>query len=608
MQEANTEHGKGSFRDQVIARFGVLPNFFCTAQSAPGLIEQLWSFAKAGYLDNPLPSVFKERLFVHLSRFCEVRYCIVRHVGFLVGHGRPAGDAAVIPNTVGEALELLKRPVPDAAELEACLARLESRSTPTEIPSAGTVLESDLFDALTVIFIEPRHAGRVRRAITSAFGDPRYELLIAFLAFVRTAHYWTETHPELAYEPDMLELMATHAELAQLMLDPAEAQRAKSGEALRRALVDLSRTGAALRATEERFRALVNASAHAVYSMSPDWSEMRVLDGRGFIVDTESPRQDWLSEYIAAEDQPKVLAAIHRAIQTKSVFELEHRVRLLDGTLGWTLSRAVPLLDEKGDIVEWFGAASDVTARNQAEEALRASDRRKDEFLATLAHELRNPLSPLSNSLEIAVTTSPRDNAPLQGAIQVMRRQLRHLVRLVDDLMDVGRISAGKIRLRRQRVTVREVLERSVEASQAVIDKQGHTLVIHHDAEDLAIVGDLDRLTQVFSNLLSNAAKYTERGGRIEVQVRHEAREAVVSVVDTGIGIPPDAMSGLFKLFSQVRVHAHHAEGGLGIGLSLVRKLVEMHGGTVSAVSQGTGHGSTFTVRLPLSKEAEGLD
>ncbi len=222
-----------------------------------------------------------------------------------------------------------------------------------------------------MMFIEPRRADRARRAIIHAFGGRNFELLTAFLAFVRTAHYWTETHPELTYEPDMVELMARHSELAQLMLDPSDAERAKSGEALRRALADLSRAGAALRESEERFRALVNATSYAVYTMSADWSEMRALDGRGFIADTNSPRRDWLTEYIVAEDQPDVLAAIQRAIDTKGIFELEHRVRRLDGTLGWTLSRAVPILDEHGEITEWFGAASDVNARKHAEEALR---------------------------------------------------------------------------------------------------------------------------------------------------------------------------------------------------------------------------------------------
>jgi signal transduction histidine kinase len=279
----------------------------------------------------------------------------------------------------------------------------------------------------------------------------------------------------------------------------------------------------------------------------------------------------------------------------------------MDGTLGWILSRAVPLLDPHGEIVEWFGTARDVTVRRSAEEALRDDDRRKNEFLATLAHELRNPLAPLRNGLHIARAES-RPGSVLQRTIEMMDRQLNHLVHLVDDLMDIGRISTGKIELRQARVNLREVIEGSVEACRSLIEKHGHTLFLDPDADadadDHFVEGDFERLTQVFSNLLSNAAKYTEPGGRIELRLMRDANEYVVTVTDTGVGIPPDELQRIFELFSQVREHRARAEGGLGIGLSLVRKLVEMHRGTVTAASPGAAGGSTFTVRLPSMKSA----
>ncbi|HET9473709.1 MAG TPA: HAMP domain-containing sensor histidine kinase, partial [Steroidobacteraceae bacterium] len=259
----------------------------------------------------------------------------------------------------------------------------------------------------------------------------------------------------------------------------------------------------------------------------------------------------------------------------------------------------VPLLDDQGNIIEWFGVARDVTARRAVEEALHQADRHKNEFLATLAHELRNPLAPLRNGLEIA----KKDCLPgssFERVIEMMERQLNHLVHLVDDLMDVGRISTGKIELRREQVNLRKVVMVSAEACRAAIEKQGHTLVIEPGTDDLCVDGDFDRLTQVFSNLLSNAIKYSERGGRIELRMSRKADEAVVSVSDTGIGIPAADLPGIFALFSQVSEHRSRSEGGLGIGLSLVRKLVELHQGSVTAQSPGTGNGSTFTVRLPL--------
>jgi signal transduction histidine kinase len=589
------------FPAEVRSRFGVLPNFFCTAAGAPGLIEELWGFAKSAYLDSPLPSLFKERLFVHLSRFCDVRYCIVRHVGFLVGEGRPAGDASVVPASIAQAVALLSRPVPDGMRLDNSLVLLERVPSPGAIPEPEAALEGALFDALTILFVRPRGAERARFAIAHAVGEPTFEILTAFLAFVRTAHYWTETHPTLRYEGDVVALMQNHPELARLLLDSSEAEWAHSGEALRRALDDLRSTSGALRSSEERFRALVMATSDMLYRMSPDWSEMWALDGRGFLPDTTVPDRNWLRRYIPEDEQARVSAAIRSAVLTKGIFELEHRVLRTGSAAACVLSRAVPLLNDNNEIVEWFGAALDLTARKKAEDALRAADRRKDEFLATLAHELRNPLAPLRNGLQIARLNSPAD-APFRRTIEMMDRQVSMLVHLVEDLMDVSRITTGKIELRRERVTLREVLAASAEASRAAIEARGHQLLIEPSAEELSVEGDFDRLTQVFSNLLSNAAKYTDAGGTIELRVTRQGAEGLVSVTDTGIGIPPADLPAIFEMFSQVRSHRGHADGGLGIGLSLVRQLVEMHGGSVQAASPGEGRGSTFSVRLPLTE------
>jgi signal transduction histidine kinase len=589
------------FLAEVRSRFGVLPNFFCTAASAPGLIEELWGFAKSAYLDSPLPALFKERLFVQLSRFCDIRYCIIRHVGFLVGEGRPAGDASVPPESVTQAIALLSRPVPDVKRLDHSLAQLEALASPVAIPEPETELEGALFDALTILFVKPRGAERARHAIAHALGEPTFEILTAFLAFVRTAHYWTETHPTLGVEDDMVALMRNHPVLARLMLDPSEAEWAHSGEALRRALDDLRSTSGALRSSEERFRALITATSDMLYRMSPDWEEMQALDGKGLLPDTTLPDRNWLVHYIPKDEQARVSAAIRSALLTKGVFELEHRVFRYDGTTGWILSRAVPILNENNEVLEWFGAAIDLTARKNAEDALRDADRRKDEFLATLAHELRNPLAPLRNGLQIARLNSPAD-APFRRTIEMMDRQVSMLVHLVDDLMDVSRITTGKIDLRRERVTLRAVLAASAEAARSAIDARGHRLVIELSVEELSVDGDFDRLTQVFSNLLSNAAKYTDAGGTIQLQVAREGAEGVVSVADTGIGIAAADLPGIFKMFSQVHSHRGHADGGLGIGLSLVRQLVEMHGGSVQVASPGEGRGSTFSVRLPLTE------
>jgi PAS domain S-box-containing protein len=241
----------------------------------------------------------------------------------------------------------------------------------------------------------------------------------------------------------------------------------------------------------------------------------------------------------------------------------------------------------------------DITDRKQAEEQLREADRRKSEFLAVLAHELRNPLAPLRNGLYSLKLRSDTDPVVSQ-TVSMMDRQMTHLVRLVDDLLDVSRITSGKLELRRQKVLLTEVLGSAVEASRAFIEAHQHELVLDLRVQNVWVDGDPDRLAQVFSNLLFNSAKYTEPGGRITLTLESENSETVVTVQDNGIGIPPSAFEEVFDMFSQVRSHEALAMDGLGIGLSLVRTLVQRHGGSVLVFSEGLGKGSRFTVRLPI--------
>ncbi len=241
----------------------------------------------------------------------------------------------------------------------------------------------------------------------------------------------------------------------------------------------------------------------------------------------------------------------------------------------------------------------------EREAQLRESDRRKDEFIATLAHELRNPLAPIRNGLEIArLAGEAREHELLQNTLEMMDRQLNHVIRLVDDLMDVGRINSGKVELKRGRIGLNEVLTRSIESVQTIVEAHRHQLEVGLGSSPLHVDGDFDRLSQVFSNLISNAAKYTDDGGTISVTTFEDDGFAVVAVEDTGIGIPPEELPKVFDLFSQVRSHQGRAEGGLGIGLALVRRILDLHGATISAQSEGIGRGSRFVVRLPLLAEA----
>ena len=258
-----------------------------------------------------------------------------------------------------------------------------------------------------------------------------------------------------------------------------------------------------------------------------------------------------------------------------------------------------PVRDASNRVVGASKVARDITQRREAEQALRDADRRKDEFLATLSHELRNPLAPIRNSLHILRLSGSEDPAIVQ-ARGILERQVGHLVRLVDDLLELSRITRGKTELRRDRIELATVIASAVETSKPLIDAAGHALELSIPDEELWVDADPLRLSQVFANLLNNAAKYSESGGKIWVSARREDAQVVVSVRDAGIGIAHDMLPRVFEMFAQEAGAMSRAQGGLGIGLTLVQNLVEMHGGSVEAHSAGRGKGSEFIVRLPL--------
>jgi signal transduction histidine kinase/ActR/RegA family two-component response regulator len=243
-----------------------------------------------------------------------------------------------------------------------------------------------------------------------------------------------------------------------------------------------------------------------------------------------------------------------------------------------------------------------VELQRHMQEALAESDRRKDEFLATLAHELRNPLAPVRNAIHILRARLP-PTPELQWARDVIDRQVTQMARLIDDLMDVSRITRGTFDLRRERVSLMEIVRLAVETSRPGIDASGHDLVVRIPSDAIYLDADAIRLAQVFSNLLNNAAKYTGPGGRIAITAEYDSGSVAVAVQDSGIGIPSEMLAHVFEPFTQLDRSLERSRGGLGIGLALAKRLVEMHGGTIEAQSSGTGQGSRFIVRLPLSEQ-----
>jgi PAS domain S-box-containing protein len=273
-----------------------------------------------------------------------------------------------------------------------------------------------------------------------------------------------------------------------------------------------------------------------------------------------------------------------------------------DGSQFWASGVVTPLWDEHGKLRGYAKVMRDITARKRAETELAEANRRKDEFLAMLGHELRNPLAPIANGLHLLrqeQSVSPNG----RHAIGTIDRQLKHLTRLVDDLLDVSRITRGKIHLRRKRVELHTVIEHAVETTRPLIDARRHEFTVSLPSESVWLEADPARLEQVVSNLLGNAAKYTEPGGRIGLTAERLGPEAVVRVRDTGIGILPEMLPHIFDLFVQGDRSLDRAQGGLGIGLTLVKALVRLHEGKVEAHSPGVGHGAEFVVRLPVVPE-----
>jgi PAS domain S-box-containing protein len=364
----------------------------------------------------------------------------------------------------------------------------------------------------------------------------------------------------------------------------------------------------ALRESEERLRTLSNNLPHgAVYQGMGDREGRRRVTYISAGVERllgVTPAEVMADAYnlyglVHEEDLPRMAAAEEAALRDSAPFDCEFRSHTRGGALRWVQARSAPRRLPTGETV-WEGILTDVTDRKRAEEALREADRRKDDFLATLAHELRNPLAPLRTGLHLLRLAGP-DRATAEQALAVMERQLAQMVRLIDDLMDLSRITRGKLRLRKERVDLADVVRSAVETARPLIETSAHRLAVALPPEPVWLDADPTRLAQVLANLLNNAAKYTERGGDISLTAARAEGEVVVSVRDTGIGIAAEHLPRLFEMFSQAAPALERSQGGLGIGLALVEGLVEMHGGTVAAKSEGPGKGSELVVRLPVA-------
>jgi PAS domain S-box-containing protein len=364
---------------------------------------------------------------------------------------------------------------------------------------------------------------------------------------------------------------------------------------------ELRRTQAALEAARDRYSALFDMAPLGYLSLD---SQGRIRQANFACAELLGMERQHLTnkklnEFIVSGNQDHFFNFLRQSFRDPARKRCELEVQRADGSRFHAHVEGLSGQADNGLDHECLAVIMDITKRKRAEEALREADRRKNEFLATLAHELRNPLAPIRNAVEILKQQGPRE-VSVQAAQDMIERQLRHMVRLIDDLMDVGRITRGKLQLRPERIELATVLEQALEASSPHVECRELTLAVSLPPERVYLDGDPVRLVQVFQNLLNNACMYTQKGGSIRVNAEQDGANVVVRIMDTGVGIAPDDLPNLFQMFAQVSTPPDQPATGLGIGLALARGLVELHGGGIEARSEGLGKGSEFRVRLPV--------
>lgn len=459
----------------------------------------------------------------------------------------------------------------------------------------------------------------VNRSYSEWFGEPREKIVGRHMRDVLGDATFAIIEPRLlaAFAGDTVsyeaELPYKHGG-ARYVLGTYSPDRAEDGT-VRGAFVfvhditDRRRAELALAASEREFRAMFELAATGMAQADPTTRRFLRVNRR-FCQITGFSEEELLErtygDITHPEDRGRDLALTDPVRRGENdTWEIEKRYLRKDGQVAWVHVSGRLVRDAAGRPHRTVASIRDITAQKQAERALQEAARRKDEFLATLAHELRNPLSPVRTGVALLRARGAGDPA-LRRPLEIIDRQVGHMARLLDDLLDVSRITRNKLELRRERVTLDAVLQSALETSRPHIDAAAHTVSVTLPPEPIELHADPIRLAQVFSNLLNNSAKYTERGGRIAIHAWREGSSVVVSVKDTGIGIAPEALPHVFEMFSQASPALDRAQGGLGIGLSLVRALVELHGGRIEARSEGAGRGTEMVTRLPVLGRSTG--
>lgn len=448
-------------------------------------------------------------------------------------------------------------------------------------------------------------ATKQRVIVEDAESDPRFATLLAVTreAGVRALH----STPILTRSGEILGVLSvqfrTRRRPTQCEMQLADLCARHAADA-----IEAANNHRAVRESEARFRTLTSNVPVGIFQSAPD-GEIIFVNEQWCLMAGLTPKQASGSGWFVAvhpEDRRRVFEGWQETIVSGEPSEAEFRFLRPDGGVTWVQGNAIPLHNADGVLAGYIGTVADITARKRAEitlreneEALKDADRRKDEFLAVLAHELRNPLAPIRTGLEL-MRLAGEDQALNEEVRGTMERQVQQMVRLIDDLLDVSRITRGTVELRKSRVELSAIVATAVETARPVIDEWQHRLSISLPPEPIILDADPTRLAQAISNLLNNAAKYMHRSGTIDLAAHRQGQEVVISVKDSGIGIPPQMLESIFDMFTQVDRSLERSHSGLGIGLTLVKRLIGMHGGSIAATSAGPNLGSEFTIRLPV--------